>query len=862
MIVNALDPIARRLALPLALLAIGLAVPTAARGQLPSSEERLKILTDPESVKKKLDKDKSRPPIEMFRSQVAPFDILPYVKANHWSTISLELRANYDDYSGLLQSNPVSLLGLPQEMIYARDARLAKTQRSRIGLQVMLPVVPKEIGLELIRPDAIRADDVWPASIRTLEPHQMLILFLTKEANDTYATWNRFSALYPLSTDRDDIQAIDKARYYRLVLPLEPDKPMLSSHPLTWTTVSHVVWDGMSPDKLNPSQQQAMLDWLHWGGQLVLVGGAGPAFSILRDSFLNPYLPADPTGENSLLTKDDLRPLAQAYPPPFRAVQRFGVDDEAEAGEVEFGSRLNDRYRKPVAINPAPDRPVFLQGLKPKPGAVALPLGGPGDKLIAVEQRVGRGRVTMLAFNPTDPAFAKWPGLDTLVRRLVLRRPEEDGQSPRSVRPGVQGRYQSLSGPSLSWFRYLSRDMGVTARTVPLTAEALLKLRGGQAKSASEEELSGADVLDYLPPGAAVAEWIDTAAVPRLSRDALEVASGIKIPDSRFVLKVLLAYILALVPLNWLLCRYVFGRKELAWLIVPTLALGFAVAVERAAAFDVGYNSACDEIDVVEVHGDYPRAHLSRFASLYSTGRTRFSIAFPDDPTALALPLDTGRSLRGEDVVTSTFRSYPTPALQDYLVQPRSLAMFRAEQMISLDGAVSLVGDEGDRKVVNQGGLELRDAVLVDFSVPKSPREILLGTIGPGQTVEVKPSEGSTPSAVETVGIDPGPLLKQLRAYYEDQPENRGELRLVAWAPKPMPGPTIEPAVDRHRGFTAFVIRLKSGPPPGPDGTAYDATAKADEPPAPRRPRTGGIPMLGPGMMKSRATGTNGRRGR
>ena len=97
--------------------------------QLPTSEERLKILTDPEDVKKKLEKDKekARPPIEMSLSQIAPFDVLPYVKANHWSTISLELRANYDDYAGSLQTAPVPLIGLPQEIVYRRDARLAKS---------------------------------------------------------------------------------------------------------------------------------------------------------------------------------------------------------------------------------------------------------------------------------------------------------------------------------------------------------------------------------------------------------------------------------------------------------------------------------------------------------------------------------------------------------------------------------------------------------------------------------------------------------------------------------------------------------------------------------------------------------------
>ena len=122
------------------------------------------------------------------------------------------------------------------------------------------------------------------------------------------------------------------------------------------------------------------------------------------------------------------------------------------------------------------------------------------------------------------------------------------------------------------------------------------------------------------------------AALPRLCRDLLEKASGITIPSSPFVLKVILAYLLAVVPLNWLVCRFVLGRREWAWIVVPLLALGFAVGVERAAAYDMGYDSACDEIDVLEVLGGYPRAHVSRFASLYSTGRAEYTISFPTTP--------------------------------------------------------------------------------------------------------------------------------------------------------------------------------------------------------------------------------------
>jgi len=82
-----------------------------------------------------MEKEKTRPPVEFFRSQIAPFDILPFVKPNHWSTLALEMRANYDDYTGVLQSDPVPLQGMPHEMIYRRDARLPKAQRMRLGMQ-------------------------------------------------------------------------------------------------------------------------------------------------------------------------------------------------------------------------------------------------------------------------------------------------------------------------------------------------------------------------------------------------------------------------------------------------------------------------------------------------------------------------------------------------------------------------------------------------------------------------------------------------------------------------------------------------------------------------------------------------------
>jgi hypothetical protein len=816
--------------------------------QLPTSEdERLQSLTEPELMKKKGEKDKNRAPFEFFRSQVAPFDILPYVKANHWSTMWFEMRANDDDYDGYLTADPVSLLDTPQEVTYRREARLLKEQRARLFLQIMVPSatanIPKETGVELIRERALRADSSWPAPLSTLPPHQMLVVILSKDSTSKFAAWNKMTAAIPSMADRDPAD-LEKLRYYRLVLPMEPDKIALSPHPLTWTTISHVIWDNYAPDLLSGSQQRALVDWLHWGGQLIVAGGAGQPFSLYRESFLGPYLPADASGESVPLTMDDLAPMSQSYPPP---VSDPAADLESQPVPMtrqEAARRFARRYEAPVPIRPAAGHPFYLSVLRPRPGASTVALGEASPRLLAVERRVGRGRITMLAVNPNEEALLAWPGLDTLVRRVILRRPEEaivnqgafDGYQVQSPQRG------RLIAADLSWYRITSRDTGGGSPTSKSTAPA------AEPKPSNGNPDNPEDQFNTLP---GIAEWRDSSKLPRLCRDVLEEASGITIPSSNFVLKVILAYLVVVVPLNWLICRFVFNRREWAWIVVPIVALCFAVAVERVAARDIGYDTAADEIDLLEVYGDYPRAHLTRVVSLYTTGRSQFKISYPNDPTAVALPMDSGRSIRGEDVTRSIFESYPVPTLADFKVQPRSMSMFRAEQMVGLSGAIRIEEEGTTRRLVNDSELELRDAVLVDLSGETASRERALGTIAPGAKVELVQESGEPPAEAVHIesGPDPSALLKELRIAWESREENKGELRLVAWVAGSTDGQVIEPAVDRHRGVTAVTVHLRAGSPPSPDAKRYnlladsgrsiDAAIKEQPPDAflPRMPR-------------------------
>jgi hypothetical protein len=198
------------------------------------------------------------------------------------------------------------------------------------------------------------------------------------------------------------------------------------------------------------------------------------------------------------------------------------------------------------------------------------------------------------------------------------------------------------------------------------------------------------------------------------------------------------------------------------------------------------------------------------------------------------LPLATGRSLRGEDSTQSSFQTQPIPALTGFQVQPRSLAMFRAEQMASLPGTVSLTPtDDGPSSIVNESGLDLKDAWVIRVG-PEKGKEFVglsLGSIAAGAKIPLGSLaivEPKAPNGPEQ--LDPGPFLDLLwQRSIANRPEEVGELRLIAWADKPLGGQSIDPPVDRQRGFTLLVAHLQPSPLLDPASLRYNALAGGPE---------------------------------
>ncbi len=264
----------------------------------------------------------------------------------------------------------------------------------------------------------------------------MLVPILTKGPSEAYGRWSHLRSMFPLSGAKTDQIVYDNQRYYRIIPTNEPDRCYLPTHPLTWTTISHVVWDGMPPnDTLNVSQQDAMKDWLHWGGQLIIVGGAGPNLAPFRESFLGPYLPADISGAGKQLSADDLRSFAATYPPPAPIAEPEDAIEATQPIQQAF-EEAGRRYKNPEPMLVPKDKPLYVAVLDPKPGALRHRLRQEGRLAAAGRRVAGRAGADPDARHRPDRPDAA--GLERLRHVHPPRRPHvgpRSGASPSCATP-------------------------------------------------------------------------------------------------------------------------------------------------------------------------------------------------------------------------------------------------------------------------------------------------------------------------------------------------------------------------------------------------------------------------------------------
>ncbi|MEN0111380.1 MAG: hypothetical protein AAF805_11720, partial [Planctomycetota bacterium] len=684
---------------------------------------------------------------------------------------------------------------------------------------------------------AIAADAATP--LRRMLDHQYQLVVLAREPQ-RYAFLDALTcvtARLPDSVDPSGVErsSLPASKQYRVVA-LEGtgvDRVALPDSLLAWSSVAALVWDDADPDALRPVQRAALVDWLHWGGALVV---SGPnSLDQLRGSFLDEYLPADSGGT---------LPLGSVELAPLAALGATGRDRAPEAAEPWTG--------------------VSLQ---PRPGASA-PLGLEG---LVVERRVGRGRVLVTAFSLRQRELLDWrAGRESLFNAVILRRPAR-----RFVARGVSfGPEDDFSGEDASssvgvatlWddarapvaldpgkntaVRFFARDGGIAARDVALRVEEMEQIGfGGQSVSDSQ-------FRELAPPrsrgGYGAVRQDSPVAVA--AREVLRESAGVSVPSGGFVVACLAIYLAALVPLNWAFFTAI-GRVELAWVAAPLIAAAGAWVVIRQAQLDIGFVRARTEIAVLETQPDAPRGVLSRFTALYTSLSSEYEATL--DGRAIARPFLA--SLPGElGAATPTLRRV-SPAvgielaedtrLVGLLVGSATTELLQSEQVVDVaamrvdgssvaGGFVLARSPGGTLRLANRTGLSLREAFVVGRpdGLRGEPRleGCWVGDVGPGASTPVALASMVSASdaapfnteraAARRLADEPGrlelaPLVAIACRAGEFLP---GERRLVAWIDGVLPGMEITPRASQTRGATLVVAHLAYGvlPTPRPDANA------------------------------------------
>lgn len=784
-----------------------------------------------EEKKQQAKQRKEKPDFEPVKIASLPDEEKVALKPGHWNSVRCELKANNFDFVGDLQiscvgakASPLELEATPFQLRNSRPVSLVKGQTRKADLPLFVVPhrrsdnnpIPDPLGSRSLRINPVlnsrnlsRLSDFGAYPVTRLLPHQFFLVVLA-------ANPDRYGFLKATTVVRPPVQDFDLVGgtplNYLVVTPKSDKDLGIPESALMWTTTAHVIWDGLDPQVLSRAQQTALLDWIHWGGRLVV---AGPkSLEKLRLGFLQDYLPA-----------------------------KAGATTEASSLQI---SELND-YWSIDPTQPKPERayqlsfdpksPLQLRSLELVSQARFIPHTG---QLVA-ERRVGRGCIVLTAFPLDDRRLVNWAGFESFLNNCLLGRPARRFSGGRDNLGTVE--WNEIVGATQdpqysSSLRYFTRDAASTSlRDRRDQSDRASRVLPTSVRLRAAGQLA-ADSGYRSSPSGGVAAWDDFSSASIAARRALVGAAGISVPDGQFVLRLLAVYLFCLVPVNWLLFR-VLNRVEWAWVVAPVIAILGALSVIKLAQLDIGFVRSRTEIAVVETQAGYPRAHVTRYAGLYSSLTTRYEFEF-DDVDGVALPFSadpTQDELRLAPRTLVEFRQQKHNLLTGMPIFSNSTGMVHTEQMLDMGGTVRLLNDDIDTaqaaQLQNDSDVDLKSAMLV-FQRNGRFQICPVGKLERNSTMTVPLRQFTDDELNEFLEREPATqsierrgkvtLRRLIELALDARQLEDGDFRLVGWSTENLDGLTIRPRASQRSTHVVWVhqIRYGYGRDPVPDVNLFE----------------------------------------
>ena len=723
------------------------------------------------------------------------------VKPGHWTPTVQQMRANLGDFVGTAsttlvdeQQQPVPVEGTQFIFQSMRSVVLAKGREKVIEGKLFVPEqdAATHVRSRLTSRDSGGVVHLADPQLARMPSYQYFIVVLAKEAS-------RYAFLKVTDSIRaeweEEFEEPSQA-HYRVVLADPKEGIPLPSSLFSWSSIAYLVWDEVDPAELSAEQQQALVDWLHWGGRLIVNGP--DSLDTLRASFLDEYLPAQSKGSREF-TADVLRDWSKMW-----------------------SNRISGSTLAPLA----PAR--TLSGVKLAPRVDAREVGGGGG--LFYERSIGLGNIVVSAVQLNQSELVNWPGYDGFLNAALLRRPQ------RRFSEGPYG------GLRVDWFDHrghrLDAQFVTGLRLFAHDAAAAANVRSEQQTQVNQFGLPETSSVTQVDRPGGLGSWSDFGPVATASRDLLVEAAGVQMPGAGFIVACLAVYLLVLVPLNWMVF-YTLGRVEWAWFAAPVIAVLGTYGVVRLAQLDIGIVRSQTEIALLELQGAHPRGLLSRYAALYSSLSTTYDVTF-DQQETVAVPFASGEEESpslGDRQYEVTLETDPDTVLRGLAVASNSTRMLHSEQVFPLAGPLKLgLTSRNHYQLVNHSGLNLRDVAVVRRHFKEgddrpSYDASWIGELrhGASSALGLTPyawagdripfaeerEQAARESSIERMQLDE--LLKLAFQFPDrDDPQSarREEYRLVGRIDEVLPGAEVSPAASQIRGATVVLAHLQYGDQP------------------------------------------------
>lgn len=771
--------------------------------------------------KDKAENRKSRLTVRDVKVEPYPSDPMPMVlKPGHWYQGRQEIRANEENEAleltlmlGRKSEEIIPLSSGNQYVKFHRRTSIAKGQTKATELLFYVPSLPSslEVDGQSMQPSLRmevknRGFGVTLAEQLTLgrvgRPEQYSVVVLSKDPA-RHQFWGGLSCMVWPSVLVDAAAKVSPHRVISL-----GEKEMGSSLPdraVLWTPISHLVWYDADPSMLSESQQRAIVDWLHFGGQIIF---SGPdALGAVNNSFLSPYF-------------------------PLREIQTQTLTQEKFQSFVETWTVPNIKGERDVPLL-APTRQMPWLSVQLGEGAEWVPQA---ESLIA-ESAVGNGRVCVAMVPLSEDVLVRWKSYASLVNAALLRHPPRDWRSSDSV-GGEMVWWKDLGregDPTLSTrFRWLTRDSRQS-----MLAVASDEKEGDEKEEGEEKKTDRNDTENELArlQTRSAAGWNDESSVSTGAAMCLAKASGISVPRVDLIVKLLAGYLLILVPLNWLVFK-LMGRVEWAWVAAPFIALIGGLVVARSVQLDIGFSRSENRVGCIEVVAGHARAHQTDYVALYTSLSTPYSALFPDD-VGVVLPMmpratGQGRVRRDRIDLDYQFASDERGGITRYPIRSNTTGVLHAEEMVDLGGAIDAkvaVDGEVVVELTNRSKCDLRDVWVCGYHPDGAWIEGACGDLRSGRDQKVRLQAGKASDRWPTVWkgnevidhktevkksgdrINIGTMMEMALSAIESRP---GKLVAIGWTEQTFGSLEITPSAVQQNRSMMVVVHLASGKDPLP----------------------------------------------